>query len=52
MKLELDPVNPKRKRRYILSGAFFFGGGGGGGGFFCTVIPGCGFSIYIALQCA
>ena len=36
MKLELDPVNPKRKRRYILSGAFFFwgGGGGGGGGFF------------------
>ena len=53
MKLELDPVNPKRKRRYILSGAFFWGGGGGGGGgCFCTVIPGCGFSIYIALQCA
>ena len=51
MKLELDPVNPKRKRRYILSGAFFFGGGGVGGSF-CTVIPGCGFSIYIALQCA
>ena len=22
MKLELDPVNPKRKRRYILSGLF------------------------------
>ena len=52
MKLELDPVNPKRKRRSILSGAFFFGGGGGVGGSFCTVIPGCGFSIYIALQCA
>ena len=34
MKLELDPVNPKRKRRYILSGAFFFGGGGGWGGLF------------------
>ena len=51
MKLELDPVNPKRKRRYILSGAFFFWGGGVGGSF-CTVIPGCGFSIYIALQCA
>ena len=34
MKLELDPVNPKRKRRYILSGAFFFLGGGGGGGVF------------------
>ena len=33
MKLELDPVNPKRKRRYILSGAFFFWGGGGGGVF-------------------
>ena len=32
MKLELDPVNPKRKRRYILSGAFFFWGRGGGGG--------------------
>ena len=29
MKLELDPVNPKRKRRYILSGAFFLGGWGG-----------------------
>ena len=34
MKLELDPVNPKRKRRYILSGAFFFFLGGGGGGLF------------------
>ena len=34
MKLELDPVNPKRKRRYILSGAFFFLGGGGWGGLF------------------
>ena len=34
MTLELDPVNPKRKRRYILSGAFFWGGWGGGGGVF------------------
>ena len=32
MTLELDPVNPKRKRRYILSGAFFWGGWGGGWG--------------------
>ena len=38
MKLELDPVNPKRKRRYILSGAFFFWGGGGGGVFLSPAI--------------
>ena len=60
MKLELDPVKNilkvyqwsasewARLEHVLLFSFFVFAGGGS----ICTVIPGCGFSMCIALQCA